>query len=291
MKKLGLLLLTIFTLTSVFGQTDKNGNPIFNSDLISEEKFDNFELTSSYYNIKENISNKKSSVYVSDNPTLDDYIKFSRDLPATFFIAHKGQTVICMIMLIQKNDNGKTTLTYNIINPNTKKSIQVPCNIWGEINEKRADELLKLKADTSSVIIDLPNNGKGLLFNGIVYRIQPFDKLKTEVIEIVNQITGSGKQTEEMKDPEEYIKKETIGGKLDFNKALENEKQSMFLYDGVAYNKKDFAIYLWGKKVKMLGISSAKKATKLWEEINNRELTAPEKKALEMGFDSKDLPK
>ncbi|MEP7317620.1 MAG: hypothetical protein ABI921_02735 [Panacibacter sp.] len=62
MKKLGLLLLTIFTLTSVFGQTDKNDNPIFNSDLISEEKFDNFELTSSYYNIRENISNKKSSV-------------------------------------------------------------------------------------------------------------------------------------------------------------------------------------------------------------------------------------
>ena len=103
MKKLSLLLLTIFTLTNVFGQTDKNGNPIFNSDLISEEKFDNFELTSSYYNIKENISNKNSSVYVSDNPTLDDYIKFSRNLPSTFFIAHKGQTVICMIMLLQKN--------------------------------------------------------------------------------------------------------------------------------------------------------------------------------------------
>src|SRR5688572_26656201 len=124
MKKLGLLLLTIFALTNLFGQLDKNGNPIFNSDLISEEKFDNFELTSSYYNIKENISNKKSSVYVSDNPTLDEYIKFSRDLPATFFIAHKGQTVICMIMLLQNNDNGKTTLTYNIVNPNPKRAFK-----------------------------------------------------------------------------------------------------------------------------------------------------------------------
>jgi hypothetical protein len=291
MKKLSLLFLTIFTLTNLFGQTDKNGNPIFNSDLISEEKFDNFELTSSYYNIKENISNKKSSVYVSDNPTLDDYIKFSRDLPATFFIAHKGQTVICMIMLLQKNDNGKTTLTYNIVNPNTKKSIQVPCNVWGEINEKRADELLKLKVDTSSVVIDLPNNGKGLLFNGIAYRIQSFDKLKAEIIEIVNQITSGGKPTEEIKDPEEYIKKETIGGKLDFNKALEKETTPFFLYDGIAYSKKDFAIYLWGKKVKTLGISSAKKASKLWEETYSRELTSPEKKALEKGFDSKDLPK
>jgi hypothetical protein len=291
MKKWNLLLFTVFTLTNVFGQTDKNGNPIFNSDLISEEKFDNFELTSSYYNIKENISNRKSSVYVSDNPTLDDYIKFSRDLPATFFIAHKGQTVICMIMLLQKNDNGKTTLSYNIVNPNTKKSIQVPCNVWGEINEKRADELLKLKVDTSSVVIDLPNNGKGLLFNDIAYRIQSFDKLKAEIIEIVNQITSGGKPTEEIKDPGEYIKKETIGGKLDFNKALEKETTPFFLYDGIAYSKKDFAIYLWGKKVKTLGISSAKKASKLWEEIYNRELTSPEKKALEKGFDSKDIPK
>lgn len=288
MKKLGLLFFTTFTLTCLFGQTDKNGNPIFNSTLISEEKFENFELTSGYYNIKENISNKKSSVYITDNPTLDDYIKFSRDLPATFFIAHKGQTVICMIMLLQKNETGKTTLTYNIINPNTKKSTQAPCNVWGEINEKRADELLRLKVDTSSVVIDLPNNGKGLLFNGITYRIQSFDKLKAEVIEIINQITGDGKQTEEIKDPEEYIKKETIGGKLDFDKTLENEKTPFFLYDGIAYNKKDFAIYLWGKKVKMLGISSIKKAAKLWEEINKRELTTPEKKALKNGFDSKD---
>lgn len=291
MKKLFFLLLAIFTLASVSGQTDKNGNPIFNSELISEEKFDNFELTSSYYNINENISNKKSSVFVSDNPTLDEYIKFSRDLPATFFIAHKGQNVICMILLLQKNDNGKTTLNYNIINSTGKKNIQVPCTVWGEINEKRADELLKLKIDTLSTTIDLPNTGKGLLFNGIVYRIQSYDKLKAEIIEIVSQITNEEKQNEEIKDPEAFIKKETIGGKLDFNKALENEKQSMFLYDGIVYSKKDFAICLWGKKVKILGISSSKKAIKLWEEINNRELTASEKKALEKGFESKDMPK
>jgi hypothetical protein len=196
-----------------------------------------------------------------------------------------------MIMLLQKNDNGKTTLTYNIINPSANKSAQFPCSAWGEINQKRADELLKLRVDTSSAIIDLPNNGKGLLFNGIAYRIQSYDKLKAEVIEIAKQITANENKPEEIKDPEEYIKKETIGGKLDFNKALDGEKQSMFLYDGVMYSKKDFAIYLWGKKVKTLGISSSKKAAQLWEEINGRELTAPEKKALEKGFDSKETSK
>lgn len=283
MKQITFLLFAVFAMTSAFGQIDQHGNPVFNNELISEEKLDNFELTSSYYNIKDNISNKESSVYVSDNPTIDDYLKFARDLPSNFFIIHKGQNVIVAIMLLQRNDGDKTTLTYNIVNPNNGKSMEVPCNVFGEITEKRVDELLKLKIDSTAKIIDMPG-GKSFLFNGIAYKIQPYDKLKAEVIELANQLISGG---EEIKDPVEYIKKETIGGKLDFNKVLENEKQSLFVYDGMAYNKKDFAIYLWGKKVKMIGIKSSKKAIKLWEEINKRTLTEPERKALNNGFNSK----
>lgn len=284
MKRIALILLTVITLTNAFGQTDKNGNPIFNNELISEEKLDGFELTSSYYTIDNNISNKNSSVFVSNEPTLTDYVEFARNLPSNFFIIHQEQNVVAMIMVMQKNENSKTSLTYNIINPNNGKNMQVPCSVWGEISEKRAEELLKIKVDTAAKIIDLPNNGKGLLFNRMVYRIQSYDKLKAEVMEIAKQLTTP---EEEIKDPIEYVKKESIGGKLDFNKILENETQSLFLYDGVTYNKKDFAIYLWGKKVKILGISSSKKAIKLWEEINKRKLTSPEKKALVSGFDSK----
>lgn len=280
-------LFSIFLINLCFGQTDKHGNPVFNSELISEEKIDNFELTSTYYTINNNISNKASSVYVSEKPTLNEYLNFSRDLPSNAFIVHKGQKVMVMIMLLQKNEGDKTILTYNIINPNNNKSMQIPCNVFGEISEKRADELLKTKVDTTSKIIDLPNNGKGILFNEIVYRIQPYNKLKEEVIDIAKQIINGGDKKEEIKDPIEYIKKETIGGKFDFNKALENEKQSLILYEGIAYNKKDFAIFLWGKKVRMVGIPSSKKATKLWEEINKRDLTEPERNALIRGFDSK----
>jgi hypothetical protein len=283
MKQITFLLFAVFAMTSAFGQIDQHGNPVFNNELISEEKLDNFELTSSYYNIKDNISNKESSVYVSDNPTIDDYLKFARDLPSNFFIIHKGQNVIVAIMFLQRNDGDKTTLTYNIVNPNNGKSMEVPCNVFGEITEKRVDELLKLKIDSTAKIIDMLG-GKSFLFNGIAYKIQPYDKLKAEVIELANQLISGG---EEIKDPVEYIKKETIGGKLDFNKVLENEKQSLFVYDGMAYNKKDFAIYLWGKKVKMIGIKSSKKAIKLWEEINKRTLTEPERKALNNGFNSK----
>jgi len=283
-KQIAIILLAIFIQISAYGQTDKNGNPVFNSELISEEKLDSFELTSSYYTIDNNISNAGSSVYVSDKPTLTEYLKFARDLPSNVFIIHQGKRVLIMIMLMQKNEDSKTTLSYNIVNPNNGKSMQAPCNVWGEISERRSDELLKLKVDPTAKIIDLPNRGKGIQFDGIVYRIQPYDKLKAEIIEIAKQLTTP---EEEIKDPIEYIKKETIGGKLDFNKVLEKETQSLFLYDGVAYNKKDFAIYLWGKKVKMLGISSSKEAVRLWEEINSSTLTEPEEKALVSGIDSK----
>lgn len=84
----------------------------------------------------------------------------------------------------------------------------------------------------------------------------------------------------------DYIKKETIGGQLDFNKVLEKEEQGLFLYDGVAYNKKDFAFYLWGKKVKLLGLKDAEQAIKTYEEIAKRQLTEPEKKAINSGFNS-----
>lgn len=287
MKKISLLFTAFILTVTIFAQVDKNGNPVFNSELISEEKFEQFELSSSYYTINNNINNKASSVYVSGQPTAEAYIAFARNLPATFFIVHKGEKVVCMIMLLQKNDNGKTSLTYNLYGPNSKNAIEVPCNVWGEINEKRAQELLKLRVDTAAAIIDLPNNGKGLLFNGITYRIQPYEKLKAEILAIAAQVTGS-KQEQAGNSIEAFIKKESVpGGKLDFYTSLEDEK-GMLYHDGIAYSKKDFAIYVWAGALKKLGIETSKKAIELWQEINHKELTTPEKNALERGFNSKE---
>lgn len=119
----------------------------------------------------------------------------------------------------------------------------------------------------------------------IFFITKSFAQLNTKANEISQQLTAD--TLKNIDNPEDYIKKETIGGKLDFNKLLENEPSTLFLFDGVAYNKKDFGIFLWGKKVRILGITSSKRATVLWEEINNRPLTKPEKKSLERGFDSK----
>ena len=90
-------------------------------------------------------------------------------------------------------------------------------------------------------------------------------------------------------DKENYIKKESIGGKLDFTKKIDEKyKESpMVLFGDTAYNKKDFAILLWAANVRNLGVESLDRAEKLWEEIFNRNLTDSEKKALKTGFEAK----
>jgi hypothetical protein len=188
MKKIIPLMIVLFVFNLHWAQVDKYSNPIFNSISLSEDDLGDFELSSNYYTINNNIANRESSVYVSNTPTKGEYLKFARNIPSYFFIVYKGPTIFIAITLLPKIEGNKTTLSYNIVNPNTKKSIEAPCRVWGEISEKRAHELLELKVDSSAKIIDLPNNGKGLLFEGIVYRIQPYDNLKKDVTELANKL-------------------------------------------------------------------------------------------------------
>lgn len=284
MRETTLFIFIFFAFNLTWGQVDKHGNPIFNSIELSNEYLENFGLACNYYTIDDNIDNKETSVFLSDNPTKEEYIKFARDLPSYFFILRKGQTPFAMVILLQKNEGNQTKLFYNILNPSTGENMEVPCNVWGEVTEKRANELLKLNVDSNAKIIDLPNNEKGLLFDGTTYRIQSYDKLKDEIIELAPRLL---KPKEEIDDLKEYIKNETLDGKLDFTEVLEEDDRALFMYDGIIYNKKDFAIYLWGQAVKRLGIKTSKKAKKLWQKIHNRDLTKPEAKALKRGFESK----
>ena len=282
MKKVLLILLISLIAKVSFGQYDKNGNPIFNSIELGVENFENYSISSSYYTIENNIDNPVSSVFVSYNPTNEDFLEFARNLPSYFFIVHKGETVFAMIMLTQENEGSKTELKYFVKNPNTEKTLELPCNVKGEISEKRVEELEKLKVDSASKIIDFPY-GKAYLFNGVVYRIQPYNSLKKEVYELASYLMNSQKKIE---DPIKYIEKETIGGKLDFFKALEKENQTFYNLGSVIYNKKDFSILLWGQSVKKIGIGSEKKAIKLWEKIHKRKLSKPEMRALKNGYNA-----
>ena len=98
-------------------------------------------------------------------------------------------------------------------------------------------------------------------------------------------ISISAQQT----DIQSYIKKESIGGKLDFTKKVDEKYKDtpMIVFGDTAYNKKDFAILLWAANVRNLGIESFDQAVKIWEEIYKKSLTDPEKKALKTGFEAK----
>lgn len=98
-------------------------------------------------------------------------------------------------------------------------------------------------------------------------------------------ISISAQQT----DKQSYIKKESIGGKLDFTKKVDEKYKDtpMIVFGDTAYNKKDFVILLWAANVRNLGIELFDQAVKIWEEIYKRSITDPEKKALKTGFEAK----
>ena len=102
---------------------------------------------------------------------------------------------------------------------------------------------------------------------------------------LASNISTSQEISKEQLD--EYLKIETIGGKLDFELNMKADERPFYLYDRVMYNRKDFGIFLWGAAVKKLGINSHKKAIELWEEIKERKLSKPEKKALIKGYKTK----
>ena len=81
----------------------------------------------------------------------------------------------------------------------------------------------------------------------------------------------------------EYVKIETVpDGKLDFEKKLGDKL--LFLIDGVAYNKKDAALFTWGQAIKQLGVANSEDAISLYEEIKNIKLKEPQVRAIINGF-------
>ena len=84
-----------------------------------------------------------------------------------------------------------------------------------------------------------------------------------------------------------YIKKETIGGKLDFTSVLKEPGFLPIDHKGVRFNRNDYHVFLWGQAVSDLGLESSDKASSLWEEIHDKKLTGPQRTALRIGFDKK----
>jgi len=82
----------------------------------------------------------------------------------------------------------------------------------------------------------------------------------------------------------EYFRTETINGKLDFELKMKDDEAPFYRVGNVLYNRKDFGILLWAQAIKQTEKFSMKESIKLWEEIKQRKLTKPEKRAFRKGF-------
>lgn len=85
----------------------------------------------------------------------------------------------------------------------------------------------------------------------------------------------------------EYFRTETVGGKLDFELKMKDDKAPLYRIGNgnILYNRKDFGILLWAQAIKLTGKFSKKESLKLWKKIKQRKLTKPEKRAFYKGFD------
>ena len=101
------------------------------------------------------------------------------------------------------------------------------------------------------------------------------------------QAQNLDKERDKIADTIAYIRKETIGGKLDFTYVLKEPGFLPIDHQGVRFNRNDYHVFLWGEAVGDLGLESSEKASKLWEEINGKKLTRPQRIALRIGFDKK----
>ncbi len=82
----------------------------------------------------------------------------------------------------------------------------------------------------------------------------------------------------------EYFRAETIDGKLDFELKMKDDEAPFYRLGNILYNRKDFGILLWAQAIKQTEKFSLKESIKLWEDIKQRKLSKPEKRAFKKGF-------
>lgn len=283
MKNLLSILCLLLTL-SCFSQVDRNGNPVFNSVPMGEDSLNGFRLLANYYPLQNNIDNKTSSVYISDEPTRAEIAKAATNLPADFFLLLKGQTVVRTILV-----NNYPKKWFLVITPGDPESKKYPNPLKGDMAENRARELVKAGYDPVATI----QEGK-LRFDNKRYTITPNDAIKRAVIDLiktehldVNDSIGKGLKLLSKEELHARILKETKeGGKLDFFTPIKGkEMDGIQVKPGIFDTRIGMALYNWGKANYELGVSTWDEALAIFAEFKGRPLNTREKEYIKLGFE------
>ena len=260
-------------------QGEESNMLVFHSVELEETVYQGFSITTGYYTIANNIDNQRSSAFISNVPSSDEYIYFAQHQPSYYFLVHYQREVVRMIVLQQRVRRGQSQFFYTILDPISGRHTEAPSRLAGELTQMRAKELLMSHIDP---LASLNEDSSVYSFNQVLYSVQSFAEVRQEVIALARRLVH--KDRSQTKELEEYIRAETIGGTLDFSIPLSKEPRQHFTRHGVSYNKNDFSVLLWGGAVRMLGLHSLDSALVLWEEIQQRPLTIPESQALRRGF-------
>jgi hypothetical protein len=281
MIKFVIILLAILNFGQSFGQRDKNGNPVFNSISTSEKTFDSFLLISNYYTLKNNIESKESSVFISENPTLDDIEGAAVKLPSDFFILTKKSKMIAMVVIQNHPKREFITMVKS-----TNQQSTSPCRLQGDITENRAKELIKERYDSSAGI-----ENSVLTFNGKKFQIISDKEIEEAVLDLIKKEKLDKKKPSDIilpskKELKEYILSESKeGGKLDFFTEIKGkEYDGIQVKPGVFSTKIGIALYKWGRACFDIGVNTVEDAFDIFSEFKKREINRREKDYIKMGF-------
>lgn len=283
------ILITFLLLSfNLFSQTDKHGNPIFNSVTLAEEKVDDYQLNSNYYTLANNIANKNSSVFISEKPSLDQIEVAATKLPADFFLVIRDGSPIKTIMIADKS----TEKVFFTINPSDGSNEIYPCDIKGDITENRAKEIIEQKFDANAKI-----SGGKLFFNNKEFSIITNEEIKNKIKKLIKDKKLNERNSSEIKIADKGLLKKLIieqtkeGGKLDFFTEIKgHEMDGVQVKKGVFTTKSGIALYKWGRENYELGVNTSDDALKIWEEIKARKPNQREIEYIIMGF-NKELEK
>ncbi|WP_107038716.1 hypothetical protein [Brumimicrobium mesophilum] len=281
MKKIIALLFTIILFTNALGQTDKNGNPIFNSVSKNEISVGNSLLIGNYYTLKNNIENKLSSVFVDENPSLNQIELAATNLPSEFFILTKESHMVVMIVLQHSPERN-----FMVMEMKTNKQSVYPCNLEGDITEYRANEIIDNKYDSTSTI----KNNK-LLFNEKELEIISNKEIEKAVLNLIkNEKLDKKKPSDIFLASNSQIKSYIVsaskeGGDLDFFTEIKGkEYDAVQIKQGVFTTNQGIALYKWGRACYEIGLNEVDDAYETYSEFKGKEINQRDKEYIKMGF-------
>lgn len=261
----------------------------FHTKKVKSDRFENFTLNSHYYTIEKNLRTKKSPLFMTNAPTVADYLHFARTVPSYYFTVDRADTVVFSILIHQRMEGVVSRFEMEVFEPYLKRRITVPCTTGGDLTEMRAAEMLQWRYDTNARTVDMPN-GVFLHYGGAVYQLQSFFHLREEVVALARKLLEKKDAT--ARTPMAYLRRESLGGKLDFEKSLANTAAAneVFNHEGMALSRSEYAAYLWGQAAAQLGVKSMAEAKLLWVELYQKPLLPEIETALGQGFKTKASP-